>query len=443
MPFPAQVFRILIASPNDVGREREAAADAIQRWNDMNSSDREVVLLPVRWETHAAPEYAGPQAVINRQVGDIADILVGIFWTRLGSPTGVAESGTLEEIRRAADAKKPVMLYFSQAPQRPDLIDTDQLTKLRAFKTDLRDKALFVEFADTTNFSDVFARQLDITVKNLLAESQSGTEAKSDQLSGTVIDLQFADPKDGKPIGDRLALQLRRFIFDDFEAIPDFSPPTPPPSQSAGALGNLSVAAPSPTALAGGLLSLTPSRTPGLISGAMALQPPSANKDYLRQEAALLSIRSALSALRFYLKNNGSVGARDVHVDVTFSATSGNGKLWLKPTLEIPTIEPQKFHASFHTLLTSPYSGRPEEFLKESDVWQYQFDVRALQPQRQVSPASELTVGAPGTCEIKVSARIYADTLPSPISKDLLINLTVTEHHIAASEASSLLDVLS
>ncbi len=95
MTYSARVFRILIASPSDVTDERDIAVKTIQEWNDLNSAERQIVLLPLRWETHSAPEYGRrPQEVINRQVVDHSDLLVGIFWTRIGSPTGVADSGT-------------------------------------------------------------------------------------------------------------------------------------------------------------------------------------------------------------------------------------------------------------------------------------------------------------------------------------------------------------
>jgi hypothetical protein len=50
--------------------------------------------------------------VINRQVLADCDLLVAIFWTRIGSPTGSALSGTVEEIEKHLKAEKPAMLYF-------------------------------------------------------------------------------------------------------------------------------------------------------------------------------------------------------------------------------------------------------------------------------------------------------------------------------------------
>src|SRR3954454_20956167 len=135
MAYDSRGFRILIASPSDAHEEREIAVRLIQEWNDLNSYTRKVVLLPLRWETHTAPEYGTrPQDVINRAIVDQCDLLIGVFWTRIGSPTGAADSGTLEEIERVARAGKPVMLYFSKIGVDPGILDLDQVENLKRFK---------------------------------------------------------------------------------------------------------------------------------------------------------------------------------------------------------------------------------------------------------------------------------------------------------------------
>jgi hypothetical protein len=127
MSYDCRVYRILIASPSDVEDERDIAVKVIHEWNDLNSYSRKVTLLPLRWETHTAPDYnTRPQEVINRAVVDECDLLVGIFWTRIGSPTGTAVSGTLEEIDRVGKAGKPIMLYFSRVEIDPDKIVVEQ-----------------------------------------------------------------------------------------------------------------------------------------------------------------------------------------------------------------------------------------------------------------------------------------------------------------------------
>ena len=68
------------------------------------------------------------------------------FYGRLGKATARGVSGTAEEIGRAADAGKPVHVYFSSAPL-PSDVDTVQLEALRAFKTELQERSLLGEFA--------------------------------------------------------------------------------------------------------------------------------------------------------------------------------------------------------------------------------------------------------------------------------------------------------
>jgi hypothetical protein len=63
MSFTARVFQLFIASPSDVTDEREIAVSVIQEWNDLRSAHDQLVILPMRWETHSSPEYGTrPQA---------------------------------------------------------------------------------------------------------------------------------------------------------------------------------------------------------------------------------------------------------------------------------------------------------------------------------------------------------------------------------------------
>src|SRR4051812_23308338 len=104
MPFTATVYRVLIASPNDVPKERKVVAEVVNDWNHRHAQTGAAVLLPVRWETDSAPELGDrPQAIINRQIVKDCDMAVAIFWTRIGSPTGKAISGTVEEIQQFVD----------------------------------------------------------------------------------------------------------------------------------------------------------------------------------------------------------------------------------------------------------------------------------------------------------------------------------------------------
>lgn len=157
----------MIASPGDVQVERNIAREVINDWNAVHSMSRRIVLQPVGWESHSTPAMGDrPQAIINSQVLESADLLIAIFWTRLGTPTGEAESGTVEEIRKHADAGKPAMIYFSSAPVRPDSVDEQQYAALKEFRNECREKGLIEMFDNQNNFRQKFARHLASTLNS-------------------------------------------------------------------------------------------------------------------------------------------------------------------------------------------------------------------------------------------------------------------------------------
>jgi hypothetical protein len=168
MPFKAETYRVLIASPSDLAEERKVATDAINEWNSLHAMAESVVLLPVKWETHASPQSGvRPQDAINKQLVQTSDILVGMFWTKIGTNTGVAESGTVEEIDQFVAAMKPAMLYFSRRPIDPNAIDLKQHKKLRSFKAATYKNALTGGFAGLDDLRQTLIRDLLTEVRRI------------------------------------------------------------------------------------------------------------------------------------------------------------------------------------------------------------------------------------------------------------------------------------
>jgi len=56
MSYNAIVFNVMIASPGDVASERSIIREVIYEWNVVHSKDRNIVLLPIGWESHSSPE---------------------------------------------------------------------------------------------------------------------------------------------------------------------------------------------------------------------------------------------------------------------------------------------------------------------------------------------------------------------------------------------------
>jgi hypothetical protein len=174
MSFDAKVFKILIASPGDVDEEREAIPEVIARWNNTNAEANGVVLLPVKWETHSAPLLGDrAQSVINNQIVTSCDMAIGVFWTRLGSPTGVSESGTAEEIEWFIKNQKPVMVYFSSRNIDPKALDIDQYKALKEFEKKMQKLGLTGSYTSITDFKEQLLNQISINIKALLTGTPS------------------------------------------------------------------------------------------------------------------------------------------------------------------------------------------------------------------------------------------------------------------------------
>lgn len=130
-------YYVMIASPSDIPDARRAVYDALIEWNEANAHTRHAAFVPLKWETGAVPTLGKhPQAIINDQLLSRADIVIGLFGSRLGKPTEDELSGTVEEVRKADAAGTPVHLYFSEAPH-PNDVDPDQLKALHQFRDEL------------------------------------------------------------------------------------------------------------------------------------------------------------------------------------------------------------------------------------------------------------------------------------------------------------------
>jgi len=161
MSYSARVYRVMIASPSDVATEHELARKAVNEWNELHARTKQIILEHVEWKTHVAPQMGDrPQAIINKQLLKETDLLIGIFWTRIGTPTGQSISGTVEEIEKHIAAGKPAMLYFSKQPVILDSIDPEQYEQLKAFKNECSKKGLLNEYENLAQFKENLSRHI-------------------------------------------------------------------------------------------------------------------------------------------------------------------------------------------------------------------------------------------------------------------------------------------
>ena len=114
-----------------------------------------------RWETAARPglHVDGPQGLIDERMHIAgADIVIGIFWKRFGTPTGDARSATEHELRLAWSAwrergRPDVMLYFCQRPMFPaDWGESLQLSEVMRFRQELPAEQLWWPYTTPEEF---------------------------------------------------------------------------------------------------------------------------------------------------------------------------------------------------------------------------------------------------------------------------------------------------
>jgi hypothetical protein len=91
----------------------------------------------MNWEEYVSPGIdAEPQTLINKQLLRSYDMLIAIFGTKLGTPTGSHRSGTLEEIEHAIGRNDSVFgeyrvqVYFKDAIESLRDVDPAELSEV-------------------------------------------------------------------------------------------------------------------------------------------------------------------------------------------------------------------------------------------------------------------------------------------------------------------------
>ncbi|GAA4790140.1 nucleotide-binding protein [Lysobacter hankyongensis] len=177
-------LRLFVASPGDVKYERDSLRHVVEELNTTVGAFKQMTFELVRWETHCNPGLGRAQGLINDQIGKY-DIFLGVMWRRFGTPTGLAESGTEEEFRRALelwqrDKEIQVLFYFSQAPFAPRTqLELDQCGKVLRFRSELESLGLVWEYGNSKDFSDVVRPHLARIALNLPDESSNPTQRLS------------------------------------------------------------------------------------------------------------------------------------------------------------------------------------------------------------------------------------------------------------------------
>jgi|JI10StandDraft_1071094.scaffolds.fasta_scaffold594822_1 hypothetical protein len=161
MAYPGNIFQVMIGCPADAEKDLQIILDCISDWNIANSSPRQAAILPLHWRTNLLPQFGkSSQEVINKTLLAEADVLVVLFWNRIGSATREDISGTVEEIKKHSSTGKPTFIYFSLDISEANWVDAAQLESLKSFKKDIRDISTYIEYNNPEELRRVFTRHL-------------------------------------------------------------------------------------------------------------------------------------------------------------------------------------------------------------------------------------------------------------------------------------------
>lgn len=189
-----QVVRVFISSPGDVAAARQAARKAVQRVDRLVARHNGILLEPIGWEDIPAGKAKRTQELMNPYVR-AADIYIGILNKRFGTPTGQAESGTVEEYDlicqrwQEEDPKPYVKLYFKRLSQEETEDPEPQLSKVIDFKQRISGTDLYHEFESAEELGDRIEEELAPLVYEVKARIGVPHEPGVRAISEGALDL--------------------------------------------------------------------------------------------------------------------------------------------------------------------------------------------------------------------------------------------------------------
>lgn len=185
-----KIIKCFIASPSDTAEEREICEKVFNEINKGIGIPYNFVLKSVRWENDVHPGIGDDgQDVINKQIGDNYDLFIGIMYTKFGTPTNRAESGTVEEFenayKKALELKNmEILFYFNEAPTILSRIDIEQYIKVDEFKKNVvGKKCMYSVYNGAKDFEEKLRNHLNIYFNQHYSSSDKATAEKLTRTS--------------------------------------------------------------------------------------------------------------------------------------------------------------------------------------------------------------------------------------------------------------------
>ncbi len=158
-----EIKRVFLACPGDLAAERSKFMRLLETVNNLRAHSLGFHLQAIGWE-RVIPSHGRPQTLINEEL-QTADLVVVMFWNRIGSPASAnsKDTGTTEEFNRARanferHGTPTVWVYFKKPSAEVD----SQLQGVLDFRTRLETgyDIFFREFSTTEEWEEMFREHL-------------------------------------------------------------------------------------------------------------------------------------------------------------------------------------------------------------------------------------------------------------------------------------------
>lgn len=174
-------INLFISCPGDIKDELNSIEVIVKEFNKTFGKISNFSIQIVHWNEDTYTDIGEDgQEIINNQID--YDILIGILWMKLGTPTKRDKSGTVEEINRAIkNPEKQQLIYFKTAtPNNLNDIITSDLDDIMLFKKELSNKLLYKEFENIEKFETLFRLNLSSLIKDKFIDKQEHTQSPTE-----------------------------------------------------------------------------------------------------------------------------------------------------------------------------------------------------------------------------------------------------------------------
>lgn len=208
--FKANCYNVMIVSPSDISEEREIIKDILYRWNELNSRFHNIVFSILGYDINAhADSGIHPQDSLNHQLLEQADLIIAIFWTKLGTPTTEYSSGSVEEITKHIQQGKKAYIYFSNKTIDPRIINSEQYKKLQDYKAEIKGKTFYKEFSTEDEFRKLLETDIQLFSNELIRHQSENITKSNNTMQVTISDKEIEILKSMEEDGE---LQFIQFI---------------------------------------------------------------------------------------------------------------------------------------------------------------------------------------------------------------------------------------